>query len=403
MRNNRLAALLTLTLIAGGCATTTVEPPGAAMSNQSMVGHEEPMAPVGPVGPNSDPFGGSVVGGGASGMSDLMDPTDPFAKPISSSVNVFGEVDGGVQSPFAAAGKAGFQQHTFVEEGYDADVQVSPDSKWLLYSSTRHGARTDIYLQRVDGLAVTRLTDDIADDAFPTFSPDGQQIAFASNRSGNWDIFVMNAQGKQVRQVSRGPAQEIHPSFSPDGTRLVYSQLSSRSGQWELWTVDLRTSEQRMIGYGLFPTWSPATGEDKIAFQRARQRGTRWFSLWTLTLIDGEARNMTEVAFSSSSAIVTPTWSPDGSRLAFSTVIDPSKADPQRKAAVHGTQQDVWTVSHDGTDRQRLTDGRGVNATPAWSRDNRIFFISDRAGTDAVWSVRADSVNFSTAAVPITE
>ena len=395
-----VSVLLASQLMLSGCASSR-----SSEAQLPLAGGGDPIASPGGVSPFGSPPEMSAVDPFASSTAfgQSSDVTDPFAKPISNSVNVFGEVDGGLQSPFAASGKAGFQQHTFIDEGYDADVQISPDGKWLLFASTRHGSRPDIYLQRVDGLAVTRVTDDAADDAFPAFSPDGKTIAFASNRGGSWDIYTMTIDGKNVRQITRGTSQEIHPSFAPDAKRLVYSTLSPRSGQWEVWTIDLVTSEQKMIGYGLFPSWSPDPGKDKIAFQRARQRGTRWFSLWTMSLMDGEARDVTEVAFSSSSAIVTPTWSPDGSRLAFSTVIDPSKAAPTEKAATHGTQQDVWTISADGTDRHRLTDGRGVNATPAWASDNRIYFVSDRAGTDAVWSVRADGVNFSTAAVPITE
>jgi len=60
-------------------------------------------------------------------------------------------------------------------------------------------------------------------------------------------MHVMDTDGKNVIQVTSGPMQEIHPSFSPDGTRLVYCAMSNRSNQWELWTVNLSTSERRMI------------------------------------------------------------------------------------------------------------------------------------------------------------
>jgi Tol biopolymer transport system component len=105
-------------------------------------------------------------------------------------INVLGELDGSAPGGQHQAAESGFQQHTFVEEGYDGDVAVSPDGKWLVYSSTRHNERPDIYLQRVDGLSVTQLTSDETDDAYPTFSPDGRQIAFASTRAGSWDIYV---------------------------------------------------------------------------------------------------------------------------------------------------------------------------------------------------------------------
>ena len=293
-------------------------------------------------------------------------------------VNIFGEIEGvGADSP--ASTGFNFRRHTQVDEGFDSDVSVSPDGQWLVFASTRHAERADIYMQRVEGQAVIQLTSDDADDAFPVMSPDQRRIAFASNRAGNWDIYVMDADGKNVTQITRGAANEISPSFSPDGTRLVYAALGARSGQWELWVINLRTLEQTMIGPGLFPRWSPRKDMDLIAFQRPRQRGTRWFSIWTLELHNHEARQITEVAFSAQAALVAPAWCPMGEQIAYSSITDP--------AVTNAAGQDIWVVRRDGSDRRRLTDGQGVNAQPAWSSNGRIYFLSDRGGPESVWSL----------------
>lgn len=317
-------------------------------------------------------------------------PEAAGAKPV----NVFGEVDGQPRPPARAAGHAGFQQHTFTDEGGDADVKTDPAGKLLVFSSTRHSDHPDIYVQRVDGTAVTQLTSDAADDAYPCFSADGKQVAFASTRAGSWQIYVMDADGRNVVQVTQGTMQCIHPTFSPDGARVAYAAIGSRSNQWELWVANLQTGEKRMIGYGLFPSWSPDKAVDRIAFQKARQRGGRWFSLWTLDLIEGEGRRLTEVAASTNAAIVSPTWSPTGQRLAFATVVAPrdgalAEKGEAKDPKAHG-QQDIWSVDADGGNRQRLTDGNGTNLSPCWSADNRIYFVSDRGGKECVWSVRAD-------------
>jgi TolB protein len=197
----------------------------------------------------------------------------------------------------------------------------------------------------------------------------------------------MDADGKNVVQVTSGPMHDMHPSFAPDGKRLVYCSTGGRGGQWELWTVDLETNVKRMVGFGVFPSWSPDPTRDRIAYQRARARGSRWFSLWTLELIDGEARNVTEIAMSTNAAVVTPVWSPDGRQLAFSTIVEPAKNATGKPSG----QQDVWTINADGTNRRRLTDGKGVNATPYWGTGERVYFVSDRGGTECIWSASAKS------------
>lgn len=315
--------------------------------------------------------------------ADPNDSSDTPAPPPPQ-VNVFGELDGLPHPKVQNVSIPGFQQHTFTEEGYDSDVSVDPTGKWLVFASTRHSEHPGIYLQRVNGTSVTRLTSDDSDNAFPTFSPDGKSISYSSTRSGVWNIYIMDVDGRNSVQVTNSPNQCMHPSFSPDGGRLVYCELGSRSQQWELWTVNIASGEKRQIGYGLFPSWSPSKELDRIAFQRARERGSHWFSLWTLDLIEGEGRRVTEVSVSSNAAIVSPSWSPDGKRLVFATIIDPAKSNGHSRG-----QQDIWSINADGGDRRRLTDGSGANLSPAWASDNRVFFISDRGGTEAVWSVRA--------------
>ena len=371
-------SMLNLTSTLGGASDEPpAQPVRIAQTNsdaeEAGAEHEGAIAFAGPTG--------AVQAGRPStyGVDTALAPEPP------PQINVFGEFDGRERGPVRTVREAGFQQHTFLDEGYDADVAVDPTGKWLAFSSTRHSDNAEIYLQRVDGTAVVQLTSDAADDANPAFSPDGRMIAFASTRAGNWDIYAMDKDGRNVTQVTSGPMQDLHPSFSPDGARLVYCSTGGRSGQWEIWTVDLRTLEKRMVGFGLFPNWSPDKSVDRIAYQRARQRGGRWFSLWTMDLIDGEGRRNTEIAVSTNAALVAPAWSPDGRRIAFATIAEPARSADGKPLG----QQDVWTVNADGTNRQRLTDGNGVNLTPFWAADNRVYFVSDRGGAEAIWSVKA--------------
>jgi Tol biopolymer transport system component len=301
-------------------------------------------------------------------------------------VSMFGDLPGQREGTYFSRTALSLKQHTFTEVGADFDPDIDPTGERIVFASTRHNLQPDLYIKTVDGVAVTQLTSDPASDIQPAYSPDGKRVAFASNRGGNWDIWVVNVDGGPPVQVTQGMADEVHPSWSPDGSKLVFCSLPSEGGQWELWIADATAgSTKRFIGYGLFPEWSPAG--DTILFQRARERGSHWFSIWSLTLVDGEPRYPTELAAGPAQAMILPTWSPDGLRVVFSgTPATPSEQHDQSPSSAPAIV-DIWLVAADGSGMARLTDGHTANHAPVFAPDGRIFFTSNRSGHDNIWSL----------------
>lgn len=282
-------------------------------------------------------------------------------------------------------------QVTFAQEGGDFDPCVSGDGKTLVYASTQHRSTADIYLKRTDSRVVTRVTNDPADDVMPTLSPDGTRIAFASNRSGNWDVYVMPVSGGKAVQITSDAADELHPSWSPDGRRLVYSKLSPMSARWELWVCDpSNPAIGHFIGYGLLPRWCPVAGtgsegRDRILFQLGRERGSRAFDIWTIDYADGMSTNATLIASQPGLALINPSWSPDGRWIAF-TQVPAAGATPPAGDSLPADAS-LFMISVDGNTTVRLTGGGASSINPVWASDNHLFFVSDRGGSQNIWSL----------------
>lgn len=267
---------------------------------------------------------------------------------------------------------------------------VDRDGTFVAFASRQQRKDFDLYRRSLFGRDVAPLVTMPGDQIMPAISPDGRFVAFASDSEGSWDVCVAPVDGGTPVRVTEGEADEIHPTWSPDGSRLAFSRRGEAADGWEVWTVDVaRPDEPRKLAEGFLPRWSPVatgpSGRSTILVQRGGEgRSARW-GLWAVDVQGSRRVDERPLVVARNAATIQPCWSPDGERIAFVTVVE-SSGQPDAT-----DRSDLWTARADGTDRRLLTSGLARNMQPTWLRGrggDRILFVTDRGGVDALWSLR---------------
>ena len=139
--------------------------------------------------------------------------------------------------------------------GIDQAPSWSPDSQWMVFMSDRGGRGFDVYRMRADGSEVEALTD-TGVNWFPEVSPDAGQVALHVER----DVYVLNLASRLMRRVTREPANGLHPTWSPDGNRIAF--MSWRNGRSQIFIANVDGTEPTPVvtmptGDAVDPRWSP--------------------------------------------------------------------------------------------------------------------------------------------------
>ncbi len=211
----------------------------------------------------------------------------------------------------------------------------------------------------------------------PTWSPDGEHIAFwgVQGGGGNREIFLYDLISETLEQVTRSTALDWSPTWGPEGDTLFFS--SDRSGLFDLWQVSLDgRSEPQLVGLGAGDVFFPSfSGQgDRIAFARRRHR----FGLAERAIESTGRLGVTTTLLGGGESVLGPRISPDGTRIAFYTL----------------ESDDLW-ILHLSDDRLvRLTEGAHRDRFPHWSPSGDwIVFHSDRGGQYDLWALRSDGTD----------
>jgi len=106
--------------------------------------------------------------------------------------------------------------------------EISPDGSAIAFSFAG-----DIWVVPAEGGDATRITDHVAYEGYPVWSPDGRKIAFASDRKGDFDVYVVPAVGGDPEQITFHSSSDIPCDWTPDGERVLFQ--TRRSGSEDLW------------------------------------------------------------------------------------------------------------------------------------------------------------------------
>ena len=257
-----------------------------------------------------------------------------------------------------------------------------PDSRELVYSMAG-----SLWRQRLDSAEAVQLTDGPGYDYQPDCSPDGKNVVFVSYRKDAMELWMLELAGGQTTQLTSGGAVNVEPRWSPGGKRIVFVSTSYHK-RFHIFRADVANSKLenvvRLTGetksnlpryyYSPYdteinPVWTRDARSILYISNKGRIHGTGGF--WLQDAQPGAPAH--EIHYEETNWNTRPDFSPDGSRMVYSSYL--------------GRQwRQLWMMPAAGGNAFPISYGDFDNTNVRWSPDGKtLAFISNRNGNTEIW------------------
>lgn len=219
----------------------------------------------------------------------------------------------------------------------------SKDGRKLVYNSDKEWDQDLYVMDLIPRVRDSRISSTFSLEQSAEWSPNGSKLVF----SKNGDIYTSNAGGKNLKRLTKGYSIDVSPTWSPDGRQIAFT--SDRSGGPQIYVMNAGGGNIRKItsgGYNSDPSWSPNSKVNKIAYVNVSGSSANIFTVnpdgsGTKQLTSGSRRNET------------PSWTPDGHFISFSSN--------------RNVNSDIYLMYFNGENQVKLTKG-GAKRFPTWCK-----------------------------------
>jgi tricorn protease len=247
----------------------------------------------------------------------------------------------------------------------------------------------DLWIANENGSGVQRLTDNQARDVFPRFSPDGNWIAFSSNREGNYDVYVIPTTGGKPRQLTFHTADDNVVNWTPDGKSIVFTSVRGNGAfptVTTLWEVPVAGGIERPVptDWGSWASYSPDGG--RMAFtrhpatwSRKHYRGSYAADLWVMDVAGRKFTRLGGEEYRGNR--MWPMYARNGEIFYVSNQLDNEKGLKFGGPEVMKSVNNIWKISDKGGKETRVTaHGDGNLYFPSISADGKTIVYEENFG-----------------------
>jgi len=251
----------------------------------------------------------------------------------------------------------------------------------------------DIWIANENGADVQRLTDNLARDQFPRFSPDGQWIAFSSNRDGNYDVYVISATGGKPRQLTFHSADDNVVGWTPDGKNVIFSSTRGNGAfptVATLWEVSAEGGIEKALDtdWGASASFSPdgarlAFTRHPAVWSRKHYRGSYAADLWIEDLASKKFTKLGDDDYKGNR--LWPMYGHSGEIYFVSNELPNEKNIRFGGPEVMKSVNNIWKISDKGGKATQLTRHADGNLFfPTISADGKVIVYEDNFG---IWKL----------------